>query len=188
MKSLLAHVFIAVVSGSSLVHNQILNYRRVLNANTLTVDGFKTLATLHDEHFTCVDACDTYLHNLIGDGLEWSLFENLVDKIYGDMISDDPYQPQEIHLAVTPYPSTMKVMWATSLPLTNPFVEYVPYSSSSWDNSITVSATNFTYTVPEYWWPIFTGVLYEADMSNLVPDSKYQYRVGGYDEANATVR
>ena len=37
-------------------------------------------------------------------------------------------------------------------------------------------------------WPVFNGAIYEVDMTELAPEHKYVYRVGGYDTANATWR
>lgn len=105
---------------------------------------------LHDDEAICVDSCDRYLDNLLGDGMEWSLFSNLVDAIYGDMISDDPYQPQEVHLAITDNVDEMKVIWATMEGLSNPFVEYTG-ASNDWTSATSLSAKSYTYTVPEKW-------------------------------------
>lgn len=89
---------------------------------------------------------------------------------------------QEIHLAITDDASEMKVMWATMKNLEAPFVEVLP-AGLDWETAAnqvqTVTAVNFTYQVQKNWWPIFTGVLYEADMSGLQAGAAYQYRVGG---------
>lgn len=80
----------------------------------------------------------------------------------------------------------MRVMWVTGLPLENPTVQYW-----SANNPSVVServASNFTYTVPQKWWPIFNGMIYQVDMDGLEPGAEYTYRVGGYDTANATDR
>jgi hypothetical protein len=124
--------------------------------------------------------------------ITFEFFHKVVAKIYGDMISDDPYQPQEIHLALTSKPSEMKVMWTTMENLENPVVQYqLNTPNMNWENSRLISqlsAINYTYTVPKKWWPIFEGTLYEVNMVNLLPERKYSYRVGGYDTANQTVR
>ena len=53
---------------------------------------------------------------------------------------------------------------------------------------MTEQADSFTYTVPQKWWPIFTGMIYEVDMTGLDADTAYTYRVAGYDPINATTR
>lgn len=103
-------------------------------------------------------------------------------------ISDDPYQPQEVHIATTADISAMKVMWATMSGLDKPFVEYVSERDGDWSKSKRVSALSYTYDVPQKWWPVFTGLIYETDMVNLIPNMKYRYRVGGWDNSNSTMR
>jgi hypothetical protein len=133
---------------------------------------------------------------IIGDRIDqkfsWDFFETAVTKIYGDQISEDPYTPQEIHLALTDTTEKMKVMWVTMENLEKPFVQYAKCAGGEqpdWDGSaMTENADNYTYTVPQNWWPIFTGVIYEVDMTGLEADTAYTYRVGGYDPANATTR
>jgi hypothetical protein len=64
-------------------------------------------------------------------------------------------------------------------------------SNTEWtaDNTLTVSATNATYTVPQNWYPVWAGMLYEADMVGLVTGKKqYRYRVGGLDDAGSAHR
>jgi hypothetical protein len=43
-------------------------------------------------------------------------------------------------------------------------------------------------TPSHFRWPVFDGAIYEVDMTELAPEHKYSYRVGGYDTANATWR
>lgn len=138
-----------------------------------------------------------YLLEKLGIGADQSItfefFHEVVAKIYGDMISDDPFQPQEIHLALTANPSEMKVMWITMENLESPFVQYqVTTPNMDWEEKnrriSTLTAVNYTYSVTEKWWPVFNGVIYEANMAKLEPERKYSYRVGGYDTANKTVR
>jgi hypothetical protein len=125
--------------------------------------------------------------------ITFEFFRQVAYKIYGDMISDDPYQPQEIHLSLTNSSSEMKVIWVTMENLENPFVEYqLTTSDMTWESSShrihSVRASNWTYTVPQKWWPVFNGVLYESNMISLLPEKSYSYRVGGYDNANTTIR
>ena len=42
--------------------------------------------------------------------------------------------------------------------------------------------------MPEKWWPVFDGVLYETDMTRLAANTAYKYRVGGWDAVNATTQ
>jgi hypothetical protein len=71
----------------------------------------------------------------------------------------------------------MKVMWASMENLESPFCEYLPeQAAKEWSTASKVTATNYTYTVPQKWWPIFNGVLYETDMTGLVPEGSYTYR------------
>lgn len=121
------------------------------------------------------------------DKLSYTLFERLVDKIYGDMISDDPMEPQEIHLSLTGLPTEMKVMWITMDNLLDPYVEYKSLlaDENCW---IKASAINNTYEVPQNWWPTFQGVIYEANLISLEPSIEYMYRVKGFDNVNKTYR
>jgi hypothetical protein len=85
-------------------------------------------------------------------------------------------------LAITDDISEMKVIWATMKNLEDPFVEMLPAGldwATAADQVMTIPAVNYTYQVQKNWWPIFTGVLYEADMTGLLPGEAYQYRVGG---------
>mmetsp|Transcript_23680 Transcript_23680/g.32518 ORF Transcript_23680/g.32518 Transcript_23680/m.32518 type:complete len:574 (+) Transcript_23680:35-1756(+) len=132
------------------------------------------------------------VRNLLGgkESLSWGVFEKIVDTLYGNQISDDPYMPQEVHISLTGDSTTMKVMWASMESLENPFVQYLPNSrfALNWDNAAKQDAVSFTYEVPQKWWPVFTGKLYETDMQSLTPGQKYSYRVGGFDSANNTLR
>lgn len=143
-----------------------------------------------DNDSICSGACDTYLNSLLPDpsGWDYAGFKKLIYSFYGDYISDDPYQPQEVHLALTDQISSMKVMWATGQSLLDPCVEYKLSIDEDWKLAKRAVAFNYTYTVEKKWWPIFTGVLYDADMTGLEADTKYIYRVSGYDEANQTLR
>jgi len=42
--------------------------------------------------------------------------------------------------------------------------------------------------VPKKWWPIFEGMIYEGDIQGLKSDTRYTYRVGGFDSSNSTQR
>lgn len=171
----------------------LMEFRRLQRCMVLNVEYIALLSVLQfvllDSDSVCSEACRKYVKQWFGrDEIDWSVFHDLVDKIYGNQISDDPYQPQEIHLALTVDPNSMKVMWASAENLEDPFVEYMPSGDSDWSQAVKVPAANFTYEVPEYWWPVFKGVLYDVDMTNLATETKYQYRVGGYDTSNSTVR
>ena len=139
------------------------------------------------------------------NSITWDRFRALLEKIYpAGAISTDPYEPQEIHLSLTGASAVgreqasadmsmkMKVMWVTMSPLEQPVVQYLPKAADEeeydWTTSSVGAGVTSTYTVPKKWWPIFTGVIYDADMSALLPGASYVYRVGGYSPANATYR
>lgn len=186
------------VSSSRLVEETLQTYRKVLaelkgrDDDSVTVNDLKMLIQLHDDDAFCGDWCMKYLTNMltsvdgkVGDSVSWTLFGQLVDKIYGDIISDDPFEPQEIHISLTADASEMKVMWVTMSDLADPYVEYKGTSESDWKNA---SAIHWSYEVPQNWWPTFTGVIYSATMKGLSPSSQYVYRVKGYDNKNQTER
>ena len=95
------------------------------------------------------------------NGMDFPRFEQLVEKLYGDMISLDPYDPQEVHLALTDSMTEMKVMWVTMDGLTEPFVEYT-LSSNDWtpDSTMTSKAISYTYSVPHNWYFFFISAFY----------------------------
>lgn len=175
-------------SSTRYVEEQVAVYRTLLDTDRLTLDGFRTLISLHDG-WVCKGPCEVHMKNILGeDGISWDeLIDYIVDKLYDGEISEDPFQPQEVHLSLTGNVSEMKVMWVTGEQLMDPFVEFV-LSTDDWSNSVKSSASSYTYTVPQYWWPVFEGLIYEVNMDNLVPSTEYKYRVGGYDTANSTTR
>ncbi len=155
----------------------------------IDVEGIVFLMSLFDGNPKYNSATVNLISEKLGaNELSWDGFETLLDKIYGDQISDDPYQPQEIHIALGNDISSMKVMWMTMENLGNPFVQYLPVFEDNWKLAKSSAAVNYTYEVPQKWWPTFTGVIYDANMEGLLPDHRYKYRVGGWDSANATVR
>jgi hypothetical protein len=180
----------SIVQCSSILSDIIHVYEKFLTANgykNVDVDGLKFLINSFHQDHRCFESCAKYLQSLVGNGLSWDDFEKLAYKIYGDEISDDPYQPQEIHLSLLNDKSSMKVMFVTMSNLESPFAEY-SLNKNTWIRSEIVPAVNFTYRVEQKWWPVFTGVIYEADMINLQPETAYYYRVGGYDASNKTTR
>lgn len=198
MAAVLLVGMVGVAQGSKLVDSIVDTYKRVLvetgdlDPSQLGRDGklgvkhLVALMNLIDDDTHCGKWCHQYFEQWF-DGRD-TIFEPVVDAIYGDMISDDPYEPQEIHLSLTGDETEMKVMWLTDELLEDPFVEYRAKNSgadSPWERS---PAIHFTYEVPKKWWPTFEGVIYEADMTGLVPDAAVEYRVRGYDSANATDR
>lgn len=184
---------ISCASARQLIADILGTYKKILSSmpafdeQRMTIEHVKTLATMHDDDSICSETCEQFLKMHYGTKeFSFSFFESVVTKLYGDMISDDPYEPQEIKLALGESIDTMKVMYITWLPLDNPFVEYtLTDADDEWKH---VSATSFTYSVPQKWWPVFTGMIYEADMTGLAPAMRYTYRVGGYDSANRTIR
>jgi hypothetical protein len=193
---------VASTSATRLVDETLQVYRTILadakghDSDVVTAEDLKVILELHDDDVFCGDWCMKYLTRLINftskneggqvrESVSWELFGQIVDKIYGDMISDDPYEPQEIHLSLTGDSTEMKVMWNTMENLEEPYVEYKAVSATEW---MTASATNSTYEVTQKWWPTFTGVIYLSKMTALVPSTEYVYRVKGFDSANQTER
>jgi hypothetical protein len=191
--ALLAALAVGSASETRLVVEQVQAYKKLLGTDRLTEEGFRKIFKLHDSDSICENACHRFLENLIAnkaEGMEWSRLEELMDEIYGGTISNDPYQPQEVHLSLTGSLSEMKVMWASGDGLEAPFVEYTS-SANEWSDATTLTeaATTDTYTVPQNWYKTFAGVIYEANMIELTPGkTSYKYRVGGYDPVNATMR
>jgi acid phosphatase type 7 len=146
----------------------------------LVIDAkaIKFLFDLHDEDQHCNELCEGYIaKKFFKSGhsfMNWKAFEDIITKIYGDAITDDPYEPQELHLALTNSIDTMNIMFVTMQELAEPFVEV-----TLGDNTWTSAAITSTYRVPQKWWPIFTGTIYSANMEELEPDTTYTYRVGG---------
>ena len=199
---LLAQCTLMVVQSSKLVDETLGTYRRVLaeingrDDNSVSVADLKKLIQLHDDDAFCGSWCTKYLTDMINkastelsvqDSVSWDLFGQIVDKIYGDMISDDPFEPQEIHLSLTGDPTEMKAMWITMDALSEPYVEYKAEGASD-DAWTKASASNYTYEVEQKWWPTFTGMIYVSTMTSLTPSGAYMYRVKGYDNVNQTER
>jgi hypothetical protein len=204
----------SVVRGVDIIREQVDTYRKIMSARGFDQFNASTLIEiykLHDGDADCGIVCQrhvaSYLQTFIDTGKlaydeptvhtppthkvqssDWEVFYRLITTIYAGMISMDPYTPQEIHLALTNQPSVMKVMFASMKNLEQPFVQFLPEGASDWTQATSAAATNYTYTVPQKWWPIFTGVLYETEMTGLVPEGHYKYRVGGWDSANMTTR
>lgn len=84
------------VDASSLIRGQLDIYKTILgDKDTISKNDLKQLMVMHDDDNSCVGACDRFLDNTFGGkDLSWTAFETLLDDIYGDAISDDPYQPQ----------------------------------------------------------------------------------------------
>ena len=156
------------------------------------LDSLKKLLNLHDDDAKCGTGCQIALIRYITKkGLPFGHFEKIIRNIYGDEISEDPYQPQEVHLALHKESTSMNVMWVTMESLDNPIVQFKEVgddSETSWEGASERDATTSTYTVPKKWWPVFTGTIYSADMQNLENNKEYVYRVGGYSSVNASMR
>jgi hypothetical protein len=84
------------VDASGLIRNQLDIYKTLLgDKETISRDELKQMMVLHDDDNSCEGACDRFLEQTFGSKpLSWSALETLLDDIYGDAISDDPYQPQ----------------------------------------------------------------------------------------------
>lgn len=151
-------------------------------------DGYLSIMSLHDSDSKCGPMCKEFILGKLGDGRGYDFFEKMLTEIYGDAISLDPFQPQELHLALTPSPNAMKVMWVTMSKLLKPFAEYKLASDGDDKGWTVATAIDYTYEVPKKWWATFTGRIYETDMTGLISGANYKYRVGGYDVVNATMR
>lgn len=159
----------------------------------VSVDSVKRLIALHDDDARCSSVCEAALIRYVSkNGLPFHTLDKVIRDIYGDEISEDPYTPQEIHLALHTESTGMNVMWVTMEELENPLVQFMPVSAGQsekdWDSAKSSNAASSTYSVPKKWWPVFTGRIYSADMLDLEHSSQYVYRVGGYSPANATMR
>ena len=187
---LLASSILASVFSSQLISEQVAAYRKLIGTDKLTAEGLLKILKLHDGDTVCAGPCVRHIDEFIGsrDGMDWKYLETLIEKIYGDAISSDPLDPQEVHISLTDSPNEMKVMWVTMDNLRNPFVEYT-LATNTWteSNSMRSVATTDTYTVPMNWYPTFAGIIYEANMVQLTPGKvAYKYRVGGYDDSGNT--
>lgn len=174
----------SVSAASGLLKEQVAAYKKLSGSDVLTTEALLKLLILHDDDTVCVGACQRHVEQFVGPkGMEFSRLENILDTIYGDQISEDPWDSQEVHLALGESLSEMKVMWASKSSLANPFVEYTA-AANEWGESTTIisQGTNHTYSVPSNWYPGWAGMIYEANMEELaVGKQQYKYRVGGYD-------
>jgi hypothetical protein len=139
----------------NLIQEQVQAYKTLLGTDSLTADGLLSLLKFHDEDTVCGEGpCQRHLQNFIGDTkqMEWTRLEQIIQELYGDMISSDPFQPQEVHLSLTGDLTQMKVMWVTMENLIEPFVEYTS-NMNEWiaESTYTAYATNYTYEVPQNW-------------------------------------
>ena len=142
--------------GARLIKEQVAAYQKLVGTEQLTSDGLLKLLTLHDDDTVCVNACSRYVNDMLGvNGMEWDRLEELITTIYGNQISLDPYDPQEVHLALRDSPEEMKVMWASMDNLIDPFVEYTD-DMDSWAEDVTrtVAAVSYTYSVPQNWYVV----------------------------------
>ena len=82
----------------------------------------------------------------------------MIIAIYGDEISEDPYEPQEIHISLGDDSTFMNVMFITMENLEKPFVEYYLakddndiFNTNNNNKHQIKSAINYTYEVPQKW-------------------------------------
>jgi hypothetical protein len=155
----------------------------------VTANDVKLLLELHDGDSHCGYPCVSYITEKLMDGksfMQWSFFQEMITKIYGNQITSDPFQPQELHIALTSDFSAMNVMFVTMQELQNSFVQWLPAADSAgaaadvdWSTAQQAPTATSTYRVPQKWWPIFTGTIYSSEMTSLKNDAYYTYRVGG---------
>lgn len=184
---------LAVAYSSRLVDEQLKFYETILRdgfgKDNMDADGLVKLLQLKDGHPKYNHAALEYITSKWGSTeVTFEYFHKLINLIYGDEISDDPFEPQELHLAYTNDPTSMKIIWVTMENLEKPFVQFMSALSDRWELAHIANAANYTYSVPAKWWPVFNGVIYEVDMTGLTADSHYKYRVGGWDNVNQTMR
>jgi acid phosphatase type 7 len=180
---------LAAVSGS-VITEQMNAYKQIIGGDRLTAEGLVKILQLHDSDTRCHGPCLKHIDNFVQgpDGIEWGKLGELLEKIYGDAISTDPYDPQEVHIALTDSLNEVKVMWATMESLSEPFVEYTAVENDWADSASVMSspAAQYTYTVPMNWYPVFAGWMYETNMEGLEAGKKrYKYRVGGFTSDGA---
>ncbi len=204
--TLVVFAILAVATSASILDDYIGTYREILykfeeertgaavsgldrDNFVVSVESVKRLLALHDDDSRCSTACEAALIRYVSkNGLPFHTLDKVIRDIYGDEISEDPYAPQEIHLALHTESTGMNVMWVTMEELEKPIVQFMKAGQENWDTSTSVAAATSTYTVPKKWWPIFTGRIYSADMLGLEHSTQYVYRVGGYSPANTTMR
>lgn len=179
-------LLVTLVQSSRLV-NEYMNFLQKILQTTyktdeLNAESLTYLLQLIEGHPKYNMAATKFILDKVGqESFTFRIFEKLVDKIYGDLISDDPFQPQEVHIALTNNTSIMNAMWTTMKELEKPHVEFMSSNSNDWSLAKTAEATSWTYTVPKKWWPIFEGRIYGVNMEGLVEGKEYKYRVGGFD-------
>ncbi len=203
---LLAFFLCLIFSESSKLADEIAStYHKILGApKTISVESFSRLMNLIDDDVHCGLWCKKYLESQLKKHssssstsqeleLDFHVFSNIIDEIYGDLISDDPYDPQEIHISLTGVNTEMTVMWLSGKELINPSVEYRTASMKECEGKVEdcewkqSNAITSTYRVPQKWWPTFQGFIYTATLSDLPVETDIEYHVKGFDPNN-TVR
>ena len=88
--------------------------------------------------------------------------------------SNSSVEPQQLHLSLTGDETEMRVMWVT-YGVANGSVSWAPASGSSSAGTSSAAAVRTTYTAGVGGW---SGYIYTAVMSGLVPGATYSYQVG----------
>ncbi|RYH00533.1 hypothetical protein EON65_49215, partial [archaeon] len=180
--TLIATVLVALLGSalaSRLIHEQVETFVRILRdgfgRNEVDVEGIVQLMHLMDGNPKYNKAALQFIANKLGQrSLSFDVFEKVIEAIYGDQISEDPFQPQEVHIALGNDINTMKVQWVTMSTLQNPIVEYTTdVNCATWSDAHTASATSYTYTVPQKWWPVFNGMIDVAASDAQIVDNLY---------------
>lgn len=149
------------LESSRIIKEQINSYKNLIQTEKLSFNNFIKIQKFHDNDSICNGPCERYIYNNIFNfkkEIEWNRLEEIVKELYGDSITNDPYQPQQIHLSITNNLNEMKVIWATMDNLIDPFVEYTT-NMNEWieSSTSTVNAVNYTYEVPQNW---YINILY----------------------------
>ena len=86
------------------------------------------------------------------------------------------YDPQQMHLALTTDPTALSISWVTGKVVQDPTVYYWPGQHTPQpSNASTTTGLTSTYTAGDFGW---TGSIYNAEMTNLIPGQFYSYTVG----------
>eukprot|EP00762_Andalucia_godoyi_P002053 ANDGO_02468.mRNA.1 Purple acid phosphatase 18 len=108
-------------------------------------------------------------HNMDGY-ISWDEFAVGKDRLMNVGIDSDV--PKQLHLALTSDPSAMLIIWITHTETKSPCAQYGVHSAQV---SSVANASVHTYDVGHLG---FHGFIYEAVMTDLLPRTKYYYRVG----------
>ena len=114
---LILYLLLSVVASTKLISEQIEIYRELITSMDpknpeLNIQKLHFLMNLHDDDAKCSDACLQHIKQRFGNrSISWGSLREVVEDIYAGMVNDDPYEPQEVKLALTNDLDSMKVMY-----------------------------------------------------------------------------